>query len=385
MRIYGIDKEYTKSEAMSAKAYVAVDSEYEGTGKMEVSELSETVILEYGDNSTYDAVLAMLNAGKRVLVNVDPFYNNNNALNGGVQQYPISPYKVPLQANVPSGNPYIDFTGYMNGQVYQVAHVQLWNSSMPSMPSKINNWCVNDVNPTELAKKSELTALTSRVNALEENGGGAENEMLVTFIESTPNTYPTDITQSLDKTFAEIKAAYDSGLSVYATAKITYSAGTENETTQKDNTRIPLVSADESMIVFEQTIARSNPTTYNRNYSVQFIHYTLLSDNTWTRTYEGKNLTDEILILNFDSDKNLGKTLNNNSNKQLKILRLNTNSEGSHFMDLNLIDSSDNLFGGVGLVEGVLSYVQVRIGYNGITDETITEKNITPLQTVSEG
>jgi hypothetical protein len=623
MRITDIENDYRKADAISAKGYVAVDSESKGTGKMEVSELSDTVILEYGDNSTYDDVLAMLNAGMRVLVNVDPWYNNNNAIGSdGVQKYPISPYKILLQANVPSGNPYIDFTGYINGQVNQVAHVQLWNDSAPSMPSKINNWSVNEVNPTELAKASQVSELNEKFNTLEQNSGGsnfrdgtktgspimknvilsggqgdgkclffpertqeegntfmlipssafdgftpsetdtapfilfgcninknkfqalnlipvkdddgtllgymfnggggaslnifgnqdtrfdgvntfrpgsyglrfriknnktdthgimfktdiatetsesiigagllaytptgvgnyvvrtngtideetgahagcfslgemlipsgknpqmlgtlgdasvplfglgkngpgwylleansgssssAESEMLVTFIESTPNPYPEDITQSVDKTFAEIKAAYERGLNVYATGKITYNAGTENETTQKDNTRIPLVSADDSMIVFEQTIANSYPTRTTRNYSVQFIRCTLLSDNTWTRTYEGKNLTDEILILNFDSDQNLGKTLSNNSTKPLKILRLNTNSEGSHFMDLNLIDSSSNLFGGVGLVEGVLSYVQVRIGYNGYTDETITEKTITPLQTVSEG
>lgn len=136
-----------------------------------LSELSETVILEYGDNSTYDDVLSMLNAGKRVLVNVDPFYNNNNALNNeGVQKYPISPYKILLQANVPSGNPYIDFTGYVNGSVVQVAHVSLWNSG-PSMPSKINNWSVNDVNPTELARASEVSGLNTRVNTLEINSG----------------------------------------------------------------------------------------------------------------------------------------------------------------------------------------------------------------------
>lgn len=167
MRISEIDKKYTKSDAISAKAYVAVDSDSEGTGKMKVSELGDTVILEYGDNSTYDNVLAMLNAGKRVLVNVDPFYNNTNALNGGIQQYPISPYKILLQANVPSGNPYIDFTGYMNGQVYQVTHVQLWNNSVPSMPSKINNWCVGDVTPVELVKFSDFNALALRVAALE--------------------------------------------------------------------------------------------------------------------------------------------------------------------------------------------------------------------------
>ncbi|MEE0937740.1 MAG: hypothetical protein UIG52_06885 [Bacteroidales bacterium] len=167
MRISGIDKEYTKTEAIADDAYIAVDSEAKGTGKMKVSELGDTVILEYGDNSTYDNVLAMLNAGKRVLVNVDPFYNNSNALNGGVQQYPVSPYKVLLQASVPSGNPYIDFTGYMNGQVYQVAHVQLWNNSVPSMPSKINNWCVGDVNPVELVKFSDFNALALRVAALE--------------------------------------------------------------------------------------------------------------------------------------------------------------------------------------------------------------------------
>lgn len=167
MRISGIDKEYSKTEAIADDAYIAVDSESEGTGKMKVSELGDTVILEYGDNSTYDNVLAMLHAGKRVLVNVDPFYNNNSALNGGVQQYPVSPYKVLLQASVPSGNPYIDFTGYVNGQVYQVAHVQLFINSMPSMPSTINNWCVIDVSPTDLAKKSELNELTARVAALE--------------------------------------------------------------------------------------------------------------------------------------------------------------------------------------------------------------------------
>lgn len=168
MLISEIDNEYTKTEAIANDAYVAVDSESKGTGKMKVSELGDTVILEYGDNSTYDDVLAMLNSGKRVLVNVDPFYNNNNALGSdGVQKYPISPYKILLQANVPSGNPYIDFTGYMSVQVYQVAHVQLWNNSVPSMPSKINNWCVGDVNPVELVRFSDFNALALRVAALE--------------------------------------------------------------------------------------------------------------------------------------------------------------------------------------------------------------------------
>ena len=209
MRISKIDKEYTKSESMSAKAYVAVDSESEGTGKMEVSELSETVILEYGDDSTYDAVLAMLNAGKRVLVNVDPFFSNDNAIGSdGVQKYPISPYKVLLQANIPTGNPYIDFTGYISGSVVQVAHVSLWNSSVPSMPSKINNWCVKDVNPTELAKKSELNTLASRVNALEANGGGSSggygsDEFIVNFSLDTNNNVVAD------KTHDEIKQCFD--------------------------------------------------------------------------------------------------------------------------------------------------------------------------------
>lgn len=207
---------------------------------------------------------------------------------------------------------------------------------------------------------------------------GAEDEMIVTFIESTPNSYPADITRSVDKTFAEIKAAYDSGIRVYATAKITYSAGTENETTQKNNTKIPLVSADDSMIVFEHTTAYSYLSSSERNYSVQFVQYKLLSNNTWTSTFEGKNFTDEVLILKFDSDKNIGKTLNDNATKPLKILRLNTNDEGSHFMDLNLIDSSSNLFGGVGLVEGVLSYVQVDVNYNPIEGSSTT-KTITPL------
>lgn len=152
MRISAINKDYTKEEAIANDAYIAVDSEAKGTGKMKVSELGDTVILEYGDDSTYDDVLALLNAGKRVLVNVDPYYNNNNAINNeGVQKYPKSPYKVLLQANVPSGNPYIDFTGYTGGSVFQVSHVQLWNSP-PSMPTKINNWCVNDVNPIELGR-----------------------------------------------------------------------------------------------------------------------------------------------------------------------------------------------------------------------------------------
>lgn len=168
MRISEIDKEYTKTEAIADDAYIAVDSEAKGTGKMKVSELGDTVILEYGDNSTYDAVLAMLNAGKRVLVNVDPFYNNTNAIGtDGSQQYPTSSYKILLQANVPSGNSYIDFTGYMNGQVYQVAHVSLWNNSVPSIPSKINNWCVNELNPVELVKISDFNALALRVAALE--------------------------------------------------------------------------------------------------------------------------------------------------------------------------------------------------------------------------
>lgn len=167
MRISDIDQEFSKEEAIANDAYIAVDSEAKGTGKMKVSELGDTVILKYGDNSTYDDVLAMLNAGKRVLVNVDPFYNNTNAIVTDAQKYPISPFKILLQANVPSGNPYIDFTGYINGQVYQVAHVQLWNSSVPSMPSKINNWCVGDVNPIELVKFSDFNALALRVAALE--------------------------------------------------------------------------------------------------------------------------------------------------------------------------------------------------------------------------
>lgn len=40
MRISGIDKEYTKTEAIANDAYIAVDSEAKGTGKMKVSELS---------------------------------------------------------------------------------------------------------------------------------------------------------------------------------------------------------------------------------------------------------------------------------------------------------------------------------------------------------
>lgn len=218
MIISNIDKDYTKTEAVAADAYIVVDSASKGTGKMEVSELSDTVILEYGDDSTYDDVLAMLNEGKRVLVNVDPFYSNNNAIGSdGVQKYPISPYKVLLQANVPTGNPYIDFTGYTGGSVVQVAHVQLWNNSVPSMPSKINNWCVNDVNPTELAKKSELTALASRVDALEENGGGAEssNIFIVNVVEAG-GSYVAD------KTSAEIYKAFMEGKYVECHWRVDY-------------------------------------------------------------------------------------------------------------------------------------------------------------------
>lgn len=40
MQISNIDKEYTKTEAVANDAYVAVDSEAKGTGKMKVSELS---------------------------------------------------------------------------------------------------------------------------------------------------------------------------------------------------------------------------------------------------------------------------------------------------------------------------------------------------------
>lgn len=43
MRISEIDKNYTKKEAIADDAYIVVDSESKGTGKMKVSELSNGV------------------------------------------------------------------------------------------------------------------------------------------------------------------------------------------------------------------------------------------------------------------------------------------------------------------------------------------------------
>lgn len=144
-----------------SNAYVAVDDD-NGSGKVPVSDLGgDTVLLEYGDESTYDDVLAMLNAGKRVLVKVDPFFSNSNALDSnGEQVYPVSPYMTYLEASIPTGNPYITFDGSVSGYPHYIAQVVLFQTAV-EMPTKINSWCVITQNPIVLALKSDIATDSS--------------------------------------------------------------------------------------------------------------------------------------------------------------------------------------------------------------------------------
>lgn len=91
---------------------------------------------------------------------------------------------------------------------------------------------------------------------------------------------------------------------------------------------------------------------------------------------------DEVLVLEFDENENLGKTLLN-SYAKTKILRFKSDeNDDEKYMDLMEANSKDCFFNftGVGPVNGVVSYVEISIEFSPYTDKNTITKTITPLQ-----